>query len=405
MQTPSSSSSSSAPRRYWLLVVFLVLASALGSFFNDMFTPALPAMCRFFHTSVPTMQMGITTGMIGLALGQFLLGPLSDRYGRKPILICSLLLFIVAAVVSVYSASVHFFIWCRLFQGLGASGGYFLARTMPADIYSGRPLAKLMALVGAINGVAPASAPVFGGVASDTWGWQSVFVILAVFAAVVLVISHWVKESLPPSRRATGSWLSLFGGYAGLVRRRPFMVHVCFKGLALGILFAYISASPYILQNHYGLSQTVYGLVIGANALFVVTGSMLALRFRPLKRAAFAGSGLVLAAVAAQAYALWHVHSIWVFEGCTVIMLLGLGLIFTTTNTLSMNEGRDRAGEASAILGISGYVVGAVAAPMVGMGNVLHSTAIVYLSLACATFVCAIASRRLAPDLDTQSGK
>ena len=141
-------------RYYWFLVIYLVGLSALGSFVNDMYTPSLPEMCRFFHCSVPTVQMGLTMGMIGLALGQFLLGPISDRYGRRPVLICSTLLFIFAAIVSVFSPTIHFFVACRLFQGIGASGGYFLARTIPADVYQGRGLAKLMALIGAINGIA-----------------------------------------------------------------------------------------------------------------------------------------------------------------------------------------------------------------------------------------------------------
>lgn len=162
--SPMTSKLASTPKYYWFVVVFLVLMSALGSFVNDMYTPALPAMCKFFGCQVPVAQMGLTMGMIGLAVGQLLLGPMSDRYGRKPVLIGSVSLFIVAAVASIFSPSIHVFNSCRLFQGIGASGGYFLARTIPADIYSGRPLAKLMALIGAINGFAPASAPVIGGV-------------------------------------------------------------------------------------------------------------------------------------------------------------------------------------------------------------------------------------------------
>ena len=204
------------PRYYWFLVIYLVGLSALGSFVNDMYTPSLPAMCRFFHCSVPTVQMGLTMGMIGLALGQFLLGPISDRYGRRPVLICSTLLFIFAAIVSIFSPTIHFFVACRLFQGIGASGGYFLARTIPADVYQGSGLAKLMALIGAINGIAPASAPVIGGVTADAFGWKGIFVVLAAFAVLLLAFSPMMKESLAPSRRSSGSWLHSFGGYVSL---------------------------------------------------------------------------------------------------------------------------------------------------------------------------------------------
>ncbi len=397
----TDSQNGNGTRHYWFLVTFLVLMSALGSFVNDMFTPSLPAMTRFFHTTIPTAQLGLTTGMIGLALGQFVLGPVSDHYGRKPVLVGSVVLFIIAAVVSVFSPTIYFFIVCRLFQGMGASGGYFLARTMPADLYSGRQLARLMALVGAINGVAPASSPVIGGITADAFGWKGVFVLLAIFAAVILLVSPLVRESLPKGRRTTVPVLKSFKGYVALLRNYKFMVHVSFKGVSLGLLFAYISAAPFILEDHYGLSQTSYGLVIGFNALFIVAGSMTALKFKPLKKAAVIGALVLSVGVVAQAFALWLVHSIWIYEACMAVILYGLGLIFTTTNTLSMNEGRGQAGEASAILGIAGYIVGAVVSPLVGLGDVLHSTAIVFVCLMVAILVCAWATRRIAPDLDS----
>lgn len=398
--SPMSEKIKADPRYYWFLVIYLVGLSALGSFVNDMYTPSLPAMCRFFHCSVPTVQMGLTMGMIGLALGQFLLGPISDRYGRRPVLICSTLLFIFAAIVSIFSPTIHFFVACRLFQGIGASGGYFLARTIPADVYQGRGLAKLMALIGAINGIAPASAPVIGGVTADAFGWKGIFVVLAAFAVLLLAFSPMMKESLAPSRRSSGSWLHSFGGYVSLLKDRAFMTHVCFKGTSLGLLFAYISASPFILQTHYGLSQTYYGLVIGFNALFVATGSMIALRFHPLKKAAFIGSLILGAGIFGQAVALYTINSIWVFEGFMIVILFALGLIFSTTNTLAMNEGRSQAGEASSVLGISGYVFGAIVSPLVGIGDVLHSTAIVFVSLTVLVIICSFGSKAIAPDLN-----
>ncbi len=384
---------------YWFLVAYLVCLSALGSFVNDMYTPALPGMCRFFGCSVPVAQMGLATGMTGLALGQLLLGPVSDKYGRKPVLIASASLFVVSAVASVFSPTIHVFNLCRLFQGMGASGGYFLARSIPADVYTGRPLAKLMALIGAINGIAPASAPVIGGFTADAFGWKGIFIVLAGFAALLLALSPVMDESLEPARRSkVGLWQS-FGGYKNLIRNRPFIIHICLKGTALGLLFAYISSSPFILQTHYGLSQTSYGLLIGFNAIFVAGGSMAALKFRLLKSAASWGALLVAVGVLCQAVALWTVHSIVLYEVFTLIMLSGLGLIFTSSNTLAMNEGRTQAGEASSLLGISGYAVGAVVTPLVGVGDILHSTAVVYVALAVTVAVFAWLSSSLAADL------
>ncbi len=384
---------------YGFLVMFLVVLSALGSFVNDMYTPALPAMCRFFGCSVPMGQMGLTMGMIGLAVGQLILGPMSDHYGRKPVLIGAMAMFIAAAIVSVFSPSIEFFVICRLFQGIGASGGYFLARTIPADVYSGRSLARLMAVVGAINGIAPASAPVLGGVTADAYGWKGVFVVLAAFALVILAISPFMAESLDRSRRTVGSWWKSMSGYGRLLHNRAFMVHICFKGSALGLLFAYISSSPFILQTHYGLSQTAYGFVIGFNALFVAAGSMIALKFNPLKRAARTGALILVAGVTGEAFALYLIHNIWIYELFMIIILFALGMIFSTANTLAMNEGRQQAGEASSLLGTAGYVVGAIVSPLVGMGDIMHSTAIVYVAVLIVIMICSQVSKALAPDL------
>lgn len=399
-QSPMAAKLQSDKHYYVFLVACLVLLSALGSFVNDMYTPALPAMCRFFGCSVSLGQMGLTMGMAGLALGQFILGPVSDRIGRRPVLVASIVLFIVSAVVSVFSPSIHVFNLCRLFQGIGASGGYFLARTIPADVYQGRALARLMALIGAINGIAPASAPVIGGITSDAFGWKGVFVLLAIFAVFLLFAAPVLKESLPVAKRVSGPWMKSFSGYGSLLRNRPFIIHICFKGTALGMLFAYISSSPFILQSHYGLSQTSYGLVIGFNAIFMAAGSMLALKFKPFKKAAYTGAVVMAVGVLAEAVALYCIHSILLYEIFSIVMLFGLGLIFTTANTLAMNEGRESAGEASALLGISGYVVGAAVSPIVGIGNVLHSTAITYVLLGIVAFAFALASRRLASDLN-----
>ena len=400
MQSPLAKALVSRKGYYGFLVLFLVVLSAQGSFVNDMYTPALPTMCRFFGCAVSVSQLGLTMGMIGLGVGQMILGPVSDKYGRKPVLIVTTLLFIAAAVASVFSPTIHIFNLCRFFQGIGASSGYFLAKTIPADVYASRPLARLMALIGAINGIAPASAPVIGGIMADAFGWKSIFLLLAGFAVIVLVMAWIVKESLPADRRVTGSLLSSMKGYGTLFKSVPFMTHVMLKASALGLLFAYISSSPFILQNHYGMSQTSYGLLIGFNALFMAVGSMISLRFRPYKKAAFIGAVIVAVGVTALSVALYTVHNLWVYDGCMVIILFALGMLFATSNTLAMNEGREHSGEAAAIIGLGGYVIGSIASPLVGLGNELHSTAIVNIVLAVLVMVFAVASHRIPADLN-----
>lgn len=385
---------------YGFLVLYLVLLSAFGSFVNDMYIPSLPDMREQFHCSVSVTQLGLTCGMIGLAIGQIVLGPVSDKYGRKIVLVWSLILFTIAAAVSIISPNIHFFNICRLFQGMGASGAYFLARTVPADYYKGRQLAKTMALIGAINGFAPASAPVLGGLCAHSIGWHGIFWILCGFSLILLLISIRFKESLPKARRTQGPLSKAFGEYTILLHNRNFLVHVLLKGCALGVLFAYISSAPFLIQTHYGYTPLQFGLFMGANALLVAIGSMVALKFKILKTAALWGGIILFITTLLQSATLYVVDKFWYFEIGMLPMLFALGMLFTVGNTLAMNEGRAYAGSASAIVGVGGYIFGALVSPLVGMGNIVRSTAIVFTVMATIVLLFSVKSYRLPADLN-----
>lgn len=380
---------------YVFLILYLVLMSAFGSFVNDMYIPSLPEMVRSFHTDTSTVQLGLTFGMLGLAIGELFLGPLSDKYGRKPILVIALIVFCVGAVCSIWSKTIHEFIWWRLVQGFGASGGYFLARTIPADLYQGRALAKVMALVGAINGFAPASAPVLGGLMAKAVGWRGIFWTLAGFSVLLLILSPALKESLPKSKRESVKLKQAFGNFGVLIKNNKFVMYTLMKGTALGILFAYIASAPFIIQDHYGYTQLQFGLFMGFNALFVACGSMLALKFNPLIKAAKFGAIALTGVVAIQFACFYLKDNIWVYEGLNLPMLLCLGMMFTTGNTLAMNEGRECAGDASALVGIAGYIFGAVVSPLVGLKDIYHSTAITIGILAILVLVSTLLSVKL----------
>ncbi|MDE7437781.1 MAG: multidrug effflux MFS transporter [Muribaculaceae bacterium] len=402
--TPSVVNNGPTGGYYAFLILYLVLLSAFGSFVNDMYLPTLPEMVRAFQTSRSTVQLGLTFGMIGLGFGELILGPLSDRFGRKPILIIALIIFSIGALCSVWSKTIYEFLWWRLVQGLGASGGYFLARTIPADLYQGRALAKVMALVGAINGFAPASAPVIGGFVARSIGWQGIFWILFGFSLLLLVLAIPFKESLPRDRRVTGKFGTAFKNYVVLAKNKHFVVHVLLKGSALGVLFAYISSAPFIIQDHYHFSQLQFGLFMGVNALFVAMGASAALKFKPLKKAAIIAAWGLAVTVAVQYVCFCTVNNVWVYDAVNLPMLFCLGMIFTVGNTLAMNEGRDCAGDASALIGLVGYIFGAVVSPLVGLGDILHSTPLCIAILTVLVLISAHMSRVLPADLIATPG-
>ena len=331
------------------------------------------------------------------------LGPLSDSFGRKPVLFASLVIFATGAICCVWSKTITIFIIWRFIQGLGASGGYFLARTIPADMYQGRALAKVMALVGAINGFAPASAPLIGGFVGKEIGWQGIFWILFGLSILLLALSFAFKESLTPDRRLKGRIGQAFKNYFTLLKKKSFMIHVLLKGSSLGMLFAYISSAPFIIQTHYGYNQVQFGLFMGFNALFAAVGAMLSLKFHPLKNAMTVAGRALFVIVVIQLICLYKVDNIWIYEIWNILMIFCMGMLFSVSNTLSMNEGRDYAGDASAILGCVGYVFGATVSPLVGMGNILHSTGIALIVLAAVTLFFTWQSKKLPADLDTPS--
>lgn len=382
-------------------VCYLACLGAFPSFVNDLYLPTLPQMRADFHTTRSITQLGLSFVMAGLGFGELYWGPLSDKIGRKPVLYISLIIFAVTSLISVFSPTITFFIICRLFQGFGASGAVLLARTIPADECQGLELAKIMALVGAINGIAPVSGPLIGGFMASSIGWRGIFCVLTGIGIIMILLGFWLKESLPPKNRKKGPLIKVIGEYIPLLRNRHFMIHVILKGAALGVLFSYISAGPFIIQERYGFTPLAFGLLFGMNALAIVFGSIICVKFHTMKKAAVTGAcGMVVFALA-EGLAIYFIDSIYVFEGLIIPMLFFSGLVFASANTLAMTEGHVSGGAASAILGLSGYIFGMIVSPLVGLGNIMHSTSLALCVCALISLYYAWLSYRL-PPLKTQ---
>lgn len=356
---------------YVYLIVFLGLLSAFGPFVIDMYLPALPEMAEVFHCDSSIVQLGLTFCMIGLAAGQLLFGPASDKYGRKAVLVFSLIIFVVASVICCFSTSVVAFTAARLLQGIGGAGGIVLSRSIAADIYSGRELAKLIAILSAINNLAPVAAPVAGGGVAHEWGWQGIFVILLILGIVLLGLCIPFQESLPLTKRFSGKLTASAKGYKKVSKIKGFTSYSIVYALAMAALFAYISATPFIVQDMFGFSELQFSLVFAVNAIALATGSALSLRFSAMNRAALYGSviGCLLAAVGAMSV-FFGMACFIVYEIPVFIMLFGIGLVLTGSTSQAMNLGRECAGAASAVIGGIGYIAGGLVSPLVSYGNI-----------------------------------
>lgn len=392
----STSTSAAAPRHYAVFVLFIAIIGAFSSLVNDMYLPTIPSMMKQFHTTPSMTQMGISLAMLGMGIGSVLWGSASDRYGRKPVLIVSLIIFVLATVLALFSTNITFFIICRLFQGLGAGGAMVLSTSIPADVYVGRQLAKLMAIVGAINGIAPALGPVAGGFMADSVGWQGIFILLLVIGVGMTIWTTRYTETLPSERRLKARGFKDYANaYRTLFANGRFMIYITIKGVAIGLLYAYISSAPFIIQTHYGFSATAFGLIFGGNALAMGIGSSIVTRFKTMKRAMVIGCVGMFVFAIADAVVMWSQASFWLYEIFAAPMLLFSGMIFSSANTLSMEVGRNEAGTASAVLSVVKYALAAIVAPLVGLGDMFHSTAIAFVAVTTIALILAVKASRL----------
>ena len=369
------------------LVLLLGVLSAFGPFVVDLYLPSLPQLASFFETSASMTQLTLTTAMIGLAVGQLLLGPLSDKFGRKKPLIISLVIYIISTVLIVFSPNIETMIVLRVIQGLSSAGSVVISRAIATDLYRGREMTRFFGLLMTINGIAPIISPILGSLLLEYISWKGVFVFLALIGVVVLFFCFRLKESLSVENRLQCSIFATFSTFGVIIKNRLFMSYVGIESFLLGAMFAYIAASPFILQSFYGLSAFIFSLCFGANGAALVIGANIGGKL-PNRQALAIG---VLAFVVAALYtiAVLIIQPYWLFvEIGFFAMLLLMGITFPAISTLAMESERQYAGSASALLGFAPFFLGGIISPLVGIGNIFYSTALVIL--ACGVLGLAI---------------
>lgn len=366
------------PKKY--LVYLYLLLGALAAFpplVTDMYLPALPVMTAEFQTTASAVQMSLATCILGLAVGQLVFGPLSDKWGRKPLLKSALLLFILATVAILFSPTIEMLNICRFFQGLGGAGGVVLSRSVATDCYSGRELAKSLAIIGAINGIAPVTAPVIGGLFSEAIGWKGIFGILLAIGVLLYVVSIPFRESHTSEKHYAGSLTSLFIQAGILFKNSVYVRYVLIFGMANAVLFGYISSASFIIQNDFGLSELMFGILFGINSMAIGSGSILSLKFKQITNAIHVGCAGMFGCSVLQLCNYNLGFGFWGYEILVFIMLFSVGMVFTSSTTLAMTEGKSKIGWASAIVGAAGFLFGGIVTPLVGLGTIQISTYLV----------------------------
>ena len=369
------------------LVLLLGVLSAFGPFVVDLYLPSLPQLASFFETSASMTQLTLTTAMIGLAVGQLLLGPLSDKFGRKIPLIISLVIYIISTVLIVYAPNIEAMIVLRVIQGLSSAGSVVISRAIATDLYRGREMTRFFGLLMTINGIAPIISPILGSLLLEYISWKGVFVFLALIGVVVLFFCFRLKESLSVENRLQGSIFATFSTFGVIIKNRLFMSYVGIESFLLGAMFAYIAASPFILQSFYGLSAFIFSLCFGANGAALVIGANIGGKLPNRQALAIGVLAFVVAALYTIAVLIIQPHWLFVEIGFFAMLLL-MGITFPAISTLAMESERQYAGSASALLGFAPFFLGGIVSPLVGIGNIFYSTALVIL--ACGVLGLAI---------------
>lgn len=378
----------------FFLFVFLGLLSAFGPFVTDMYLPSLPAMTQYFGTSVSMVQLGLTFSMLGLAAGQLIFGPLSDKYGRRMPLLASMVLFLLSTLGCIFSPNIELFVLLRFVQGAAGAGGIVISRSVATDKFKGANLAKALAVVGAINGVAPVTAPVVGGAILKVTSWRGVFAVLFVLALALLACCVHFNESLSRVKRSKESLWHTLSLFKQVVKNRKFMLYMMQLAFAQGILFGYIAASPFIIQQYYGFTPFAFSLFFAVNAVAMASGATMSVKFKRQEDCVLTSCAGMLVCSVALLGVLLAGANVWIFESLLFVMLFMMGLSFTSSTSLAMSAVRSQAGTGSALLGACCFLFGSLVSPLVGLGNILVSTGITFVFCALCSGACALLARR-----------
>ncbi len=373
---PKSSHNPKKPRRVQLVFILGAL-TAFGPFSIDMYLPALPSLSRDFGTGAAQTQLTLSACLLGLALGQVIAGPISDALGRRRPLLVGLAAYALASLLCVVAPSVYALVALRFIQGFAGAAGIVIARAIVRDLHSGVAAARFFSLLMLVNGLAPILAPIFGGLLLRYTSWRGIFIVLAIIGALLLLATATgLGETLPPDRRQSGGVRATITTFRQLLADRSYMGYALSCGLAFAAMFAYISGSPFVLQDIYGISPQLFSVIFGMNALGLViagqvngrlVGRVAPARLLVVGLIANATGGMALLSVVTIGGmgAMGAVGLVGILPSLFVVVA-SLGFVLPNATALALQDHPHIAGSASALLGVLQFSIGAAAAPLVG---------------------------------------
>ncbi|MCI2876645.1 multidrug effflux MFS transporter [Staphylococcus hominis] len=353
-----------------LLLIVLGTMTAFGPMIIDMYLPALPAVQQQFHTSTSSIQLTLSFAMIGLALGQFIFGPLSDVFGRKKIALIILSVFVLASCGAIFITTFPTFLLIRLVQGLTAGGIIVIAKAFAGDYYQGNTLAKFLASLMVVNGIVTILMPLLGGLSLSLGSWRMIFVILTAISMIMLGGVTFNMPTTHHSEHVTSNFKHIFSDFGRLLKRPRFIIPMFLQGLTYVMLFSFSSASPFITQKIYHMTPQQFSVMIAINGIgLIVVSQIIALlverihRFKILIYLTFIqliGVLLIVFTLILQG-PLWLLLVAFFLNVCPVTSIGPLGF------SMAMEERTGGSGNASSLLGLFQFILGGLVSPLVGL--------------------------------------
>ncbi|SHE10682.1 Sulfonamide resistance protein [Chlamydia abortus] len=362
----------SRSNRYKMAAV-LGMLSAIGPLSIDMYLPSLPIMAEQLQTNPSLVQLSLTCFLAGIALGQLFAGPLSDIYGRRTPLMIGLVIFAASSLLCAISPSIEVLIALRLIQGLSGSVGVVVSRAVVRDLYSGAELTKFFALLMLVNGAAPILAPIIGGQLLRYVSWQGVFVVLGLLGFIMLMAALFgLPETLPRERRSQSGIKNTLSTFRGLFRDRIFIGYALSQGLVSAGMFAYISGSPFVIQNIYGASPQMFSVFFAINGLGIIMATQVTGRLAGrISETKLLVCGLGMASLGGTMLLVMILSGAGLYGVMIPLFFVvsSVGIVSTACFSLAMQNQGKVAGSASALLGLMSMIFGALVAPLVGLGG------------------------------------
>ncbi|WP_353989592.1 multidrug effflux MFS transporter [Pediococcus argentinicus] len=381
-------------KQIWL-IGFMGLVSATGPLSMDMYLPGLPQMQHYFGSSASMLQLSITFCLVGLAVGQLFIGPLSDHIGRRIPLMVGFALYGLTSLACVFAPNIWIFILLRLIQGLAGSTGQVLSRAVTRDMFEGKELTRFYAMLMAVNGVFPIISPIIGGILLPFVHWEGIFILLFVIGVLTVIgVFFTIPETLPITSRRDEPILNSFKSMLKMFSHRRFVLIALVQGLIFGALFSYISASSFVFQNYFHMTVGQFSFLYAINGLGIILGNNLPGYLTDY----ISNQRILMGALVVGLFAsVLMVGSLFVSPMAILviiplfIVIFCVGIVNTVATSMAMGiEGRENGGSASAVLGLLMNIIGALASPIAGVMGA-HS----YAPMAILIFGCELSGLAL----------